>query len=350
MAGKKRSPTVAERAPGSAEEKLEEFSPEQLTDFLRQMLAIRRFEERAAQAYGQGAVGGFCHLYIGQEAVAVGALAALNESDRVLTTYRDHGMALARGMSPTECFAELLGREDGCSKGRGGSMHFFDGKRNFLGGHAIVGGHIPLGTGFAFASKYRKEKNVTMCFFGEGAVNNGAFHESLNLAALWELPIVYVCENNRYGMGTPVERASSVYDLHKKAAGYDMQNDQIEGMDVLAVYKSVQMAVRDAREGKPSFLEIRTYRFRGHSMSDPIHSHYRTKEEVEDQRLQDPITRLSHDIESAGLLTSEQIKQLDKEISAEIKASLDEAHKSAEPDPKTVFDFVYKNPPSGSRR
>ncbi len=326
------------------------LTEQQLKSMLREMLRIRRLEERAAQAYGQGKIGGFCHLYIGQEAVAVGALATIRPDDYVLTTYRDHGMALARGLEPEACFAELFGRVDGCSKGRGGSMHFFDKEKNFLGGHAIVGAHIPLGTGFAFASKYRQEDTVTLCFFGEGAVNNGAFHESLNLAALWSLPIVYICENNRYGMGTPVERASSVYDLHKKAAGYDMANSRIEGMDVLKVYDGVAKAVAEARKGHPSFLEIRTYRFRGHSMSDPIHSHYRTKEEVDKQRGRDPILLLSQQLIEGEIATEEEMKEIDRAVTAEIRSAMEQAEKSPEPSPDTVYDFVYKNDPYSNER
>lgn len=354
MARKKESKTVAQPVAevpvAQVQEELGSLPAEKLVEMLRQMLEIRRLEERAAQAYGQGRIGGFCHLYIGQEAVAVGALATLRPTDTVLTTYRDHGMALTKGIPAKECFAELFGRVGGCSKGRGGSMHFFSKEKRFLGGHAIVGGHIPLGTGLAFASKYRGEKDVTLCFFGEGAVNNGAFHESLNLAALWGLPIVYVCENNRYGMGTPVERASSVYDLHKKAAGYDMTNDCLDGMDVLEVYKGLKKSVEAAREGHPSFLEIRTYRFRGHSMSDPIHSHYRTKDEVDEQRERDPIVNLSSRLVEQEILTEDEIKAIDKEVTSSIKAAMDEADSSPEPSPDSVYDYVYKEDPYVNRR
>ena len=307
-------------------------------------------EERCAQAYGQGTIGGFCHLYIGQEAVAVGALAATRPDDYVLTTYRDHGMALARGIRPEQIFAELFGRIGGCSKGRGGSMHLFDKEKNFLGGHGIVGAHIPLGTGTAFASKYRGEDRVTLCFFGEGAVQNGAFHESLNLAALWELPIVYVCENNRYGMGTALERASSLLDLHKRAESYGMTHSLVDGMDVLEVYTQVKKAVDGARKGIPSFLETRTYRFRGHSMSDPIHSHYRTKEEVEGERQNDPVLRLLATLEEMGLANQEEFDAIDREVSAEVKAAMEAAMKSPEPDPATVYNFVYANDPYGGKR
>ena len=341
MPVKKKAKPVAVEAP---QEKPQ--VPRDLTlDFLRQMLRIRRLEERSDQAYGQGKIGGFCHLYIGQEAVAVGALAAMRQDDYILTTYRDHGIALVRGISAEAIFAELFGRETGCSKGRGGSMHLFDKNLNFLGGHGIVGAHIPLGTGVAFASKYRGEDRVTLCFFGEGAVNNGAFHEAMNLAALWNLPIIYVCENNRYGMGTAIERASSIIDLHTKADSYGMPHALIDGMDVFAVYGAVKEAVDRARKGEPSFLELRTYRFRGHSMSDPIHSHYRTKEEVELERERDPVKRISAWLQENGVASQEEIRAIDKEVSAEIKTAMETALEAAEPSPRTVYDYVYKSDP-----
>ena len=343
---RKKTKSVKTRAPA---QKPPTLPTEKLLDFLREMLRIRRLEERSAQAYGQGKIGGFCHLYVGQEAIAVGALAASRPDDYVFTTYRDHGMALARGIQPEAIFAEMLGRVDGCSKGRGGSMHMFDKEVNFLGGHGIVGAHIPLATGTAFAAKYREKDHVTLCFFGEGAVNNGAFHESLNLASLWELPIVYLCENNRYGMGTAIERVSKLNDLDTKAKGYAMDHGLINGMDVLEVYHTVKEAIAQARQGRPSFHEVRTYRFRGHSMSDPIHSHYRTKEEVENYREQDPISLLQKHLTSSGLATSKDLKSLDTEVSKDIKAALDVALKSPEPDPSTVYDYVYQmnshNPP-----
>lgn len=310
-------------------------------DMFRQMLRIRRLEERATQLYGQGKIGGFCHLYIGQEAVAVGACANLRPDDYVITTYRDHGMALVRGIGAETIFAELMGRATGSSQGRGGSMHLFSKEHNFLGGHAIVGAHIPLATGFAFASKYRDEDRVALCFFGEGAVNNGAFHESLNLASLWKLPIVFICENNRYGMGTPIERASSVYDIHKKAEGYDMDHECLDGMDVLEVYGGVQRAVEKARVNKPSFLEVRTYRFRGHSMSDPIHSHYRTKAEVEEQKQRDPITLLRAEMVESQIASDDQLKQIDAEVNEEMKNAMIAAEAAPEPAVETVSNYVY---------
>ena len=317
----------------------------ELLSFLRGMLRIRRLEERAAQAYGQGKIGGFCHLYIGQEAIAVGAIAAVRPEDYVMTTYRDHGLALARGIPAEAVFAELFGRVAGCSKGRGGSMHMFDKRLNFLGGHGIVGSHIPLGAGAAFASKYRGEDRICLCFFGEGSVNNGGFHEAFNLAALWSLPIVYVCENNRYGMGTAVDRATSIPDLHKRADAYSMAHDWIDGMDVTEVHRAVKKAAADARKGKPWFVEMKTYRFRGHSMSDPVHSHYRTKEEVESQRERDPISRFLAYLQEQGMASQEDFKAMDKEVSAEIKAAMEAALQSPEPDPATVLDYVYSSDP-----
>ncbi len=348
MPVKKKAEAVAVEAP--KQQKLA-LSKQQLFHFLRQMRQIRSLEERSAQAYGQGKIGGFCHLYIGQEAVAVGAVAATRPDDYVLTTYRDHGMALARGIQPVAILGELFGRVIGCSKGRGGSMHMFDKQLNFLGGHGIVGGHIALGTGAAFSSKYRGEDRVVLCFFGEGAVHNGGFHESLNLASLWGLPIVFVCENNRYGMGTAVERTTKVVDLHKKAESYGMAHGIVNGMDVLEVYEQSKRAIAGARAGIPCFLEMTCYRFRGHSMSDPVHSHYRTKEEVECYREQDPILLLTEHMKNHGLITDEELSELERQVSAEIRAAMDAALASPEPDPATVFDYIYKNPiRPGTRR
>ena len=341
MSVKKKAEPVAVEA----REKKHPVPRDTAIEFLRQMLRIRRLEERSDQAYGQGKIGGFCHLYIGQEAVAVGAVGATRPDDYVLTTYRDHGLALVRGMAPKAIFAELFGRVDGCVKGRGGSMHLFDKENNFLGGHGIVGAHIPLATGFAFASKYREEDRVTLCFFGEGAVNNGGFHEALNLAALWKLPIVYLCENNRYGMGTAIERACSVVNVHTRAQAYGIEHSLVDGMDVFEVHTALKKAIERARRGEPSMLELHTYRFRGHSMSDPVHSHYRTKEEVESQRERDPIKRLSAYLEENGLATADEIRAIDREVSAEIKAAMEEALQSPEPSPDTVFDYVYKSDP-----
>src|SRR5579864_8760320 len=254
-------------------------APDHLAHLYREMLLIRRVEEESARAYAQGKIGGFLHLYIGQEAVAVGALAALRPDDYVITTYRDHGIALAKGMSSRALLAELFGKVTGCSRGLGGSMHMFDKEHNMLGGYGIVGGHIPLAAGTAFASKYKGDGRVTLCFFGDGSVPQGAFHEGVALAALWRLPVVFICENNLYSMGTPLYRSLSVADVSQKALAYGIARDRFDGEDVIRVRDRVAEAVRRARnESLPTLIEIRTYRFRGHSMSDA--GLYRTKEEV----------------------------------------------------------------------
>src|SRR3989440_3685612 len=261
---------------------------ETLLELFRQMLLIRRFEEKCAQVYSLGKIGGFCHLYIGQEAVGVGAISALREEDYVVTSYREHGQAIAKGISPEAVMAELYGKATGCSKGKGGSMHLFDASVNFMGGHAIVGGQIPLATGLAFASKYRETDQVTVCFFGEAAVNQGAFHESLNLAQLWKLPCIYICENNKYGMGTSLERAMSMNNVATKACAYELASEFVDGMDVLAMRQVTQRAVKRAREQSlPTLIEARTYRYMGHSMSDP--GKYRTRAEIEKYQERDPI-------------------------------------------------------------
>ncbi len=309
---------------------------------LRQMLLIRRFEERTGEAYAQGQIGGFCHLYIGQEAVAVGSMAALREDDYVMTSYRDHGHALARGLSAREVMAELWGKATGCSHGKGGSMHLFSVEHNFLGGHGIVGGHIPLITGTAFAIKYRDTDQVAVCYFGEAAVNNGAFHEALNMAALWKLPAIFICENNRYGMGTALERASAVYDVATRACSYDMEAVTIDGMDVLAVYGETQKAVDRARTDKlPTLLEIRTYRFMGHSMSDPIHGHYRTKDEIEEQKKRDPLVTFYERLRSDGVITESEYNAMEQEITEEVADAIVFAEQSAEPAPENLYTDVY---------
>ncbi|HEU5359046.1 MAG TPA: pyruvate dehydrogenase (acetyl-transferring) E1 component subunit alpha [Gemmatimonadales bacterium] len=310
--------------------------------YLRQMLQIRRFEEKAGEAYSLGKIGGFCHLYIGQEAVAVGTLAALRHDDYLTCSYRDHGHALARGMSARAVMAELFGKAAGCTKGKGGSMHLFDASLGFLGGHGIVGGHIPLTTGIAFAIKYRGGDQVALCYFGEAAVNNGAFHEALNMAALWKLPAIYICENNRYGMGTALERASAIYDISERACSYDMANEVVDGQDVLAVRAAMDRACARARkENLPTLLEIRTYRFMGHSMSDPIHGHYRTKEEVDEQRKRDPITTWGDRLVAAGVIDEAGIKQIDAEVTAEAADAVQFADEAPEPAPEELWADVY---------
>jgi pyruvate dehydrogenase E1 component alpha subunit len=306
------------------------------------MLLIRRFEEKAGEAYSLGKIGGFCHLYIGQEAVAVGSLAALGPDDYITCSYREHGHALARGISARTVMAELFGKAAGSSKGKGGSMHLFDASLGFLGGHGIVGGHIPLATGMAFAAKYRDTEQVAVCYFGEAAVNNGAFHEALNMAALWKLPVIYLCENNRYGMGTALERASAIYDISERASSYDMANEVVDGQDVLIMHAAMERAVERARADKvPTLLEVRTYRFMGHSMSDPIHGHYRTKEEVEDQRKRDPISVWSQRLIAEGLTDDAAVKGLDKEIVQEVEDAYRFADEAPDPEAEELYRDVY---------
>jgi pyruvate dehydrogenase E1 component alpha subunit len=321
---------------------IDEATAARWRDWLRQMLLIRRFEEKAGEAYSLGKIGGFCHLYIGQEAVAVGSIAALGPGDYIVASYREHGHALARGMSSRGVMAELFGKADGCSGGKGGSMHLFDASKGFLGGHGIVGGHIPLATGMAFSAKYRDSHEVAVCYFGEAAVNNGAFHEALNMAALWKLPVVYICENNRYGMGTALERASAIYDISERACSYDMANEVVDGQDVLTVYQAMERAVTRARTEKhPTLLEVRTYRFMGHSMSDPIHGHYRTREEVEEHRKRDPLLVWGERLKAEGLIDEEGIAALDADVISEVEDAYQFADQSPDPEPEMLFADVY---------
>ena len=312
-------------------------------DLLRKMLLIRRFEEKAAEAYALGKIGGFCHLYIGQEGVAVGSIAALRGDDYLMCSYREHGHALARGLPARTVMAELFGRAPGCSRGKGGSMHLFDATRGFLGGHAIVGAPIPLATGAGFAIKYRGTDQVVICYYGEAAVNTGAFHEALNMAALWKLPVIYLCENNRYGMGTALERAASVYDIAERACSYDLPAETVDGMDVLAMYDATKRAVERAREEKlPSLLEARTYRFMGHSMSDPIHGHYRTREEVEEQKKLDPIPELFRRLETEGMTTKEEFDAMEKDVRAEVDDAVEFADAAEPPSLEELHVDVYR--------
>jgi pyruvate dehydrogenase E1 component alpha subunit len=308
---------------------------------LRSMLLQRRFEERCAEAYAIGKIGGFCHLYIGQEAVSTGTLSLLRPDDYVITTYRDHGQALARGMAPRTVMAELFGRSDGCARGKGGSMHMFDRNLNFLGGHGIVGGHIPIATGVGFAIKYRGGDQVIVCFMGEAAVNNGAFHEALNMAALWKLPVVYIIENNRYGMGTAIERASAINDIYERACSYDMARAVVDGQDVFAVREGVGEAIRRARaEQLPTLLEVRTYRFMGHSMSDAVSGTYRTKQELEEYLKRDPIALLRATMTERGMITDEEIARLDDELKAEVQDAWDFADASPELPLEALYEDV----------
>src|SRR6516164_4174756 len=298
---------------------------DKLAGFYRQMLLIRRVEEECARGYAEGKIGGFLHLYIGQEAVAVGALAALRPDDYVITTYRDHGIALAKGMSARALLAELHGKATGCSRGLGGSMHMFDKEHHMLGGYGIVGGHIPIAAGVAFASKYRGDNRVTLCFFGEGAVSIGGFHEGLSLASLWKLPVVFICENNEYSMGTPLSRSMSIEDVSLKALGYGMDRDRFFADDVLEVERRIGEAIKRAREqSSPTLVEVRTYRFRGHSMSDP--AKYRTQAELEEHKKRDPLSRAraqlaEHGYGEARLETIE--KAVEEEVADAVKFAND---------------------------
>ena len=308
---------------------------------LRSMLLQRRFEERTAEAYALGKIGGFCHLYIGQEAVSTGSLSLLRPDDYVITTYRDHGQALARGMTPRTVMAELFGRQDGCSRGKGGSMHMFDRNLNFLGGHGIVGGHVPIAAGVGFAIKYRGGDQVIICFMGESVVNTGAFHEALNMAALWKLPCVFIIENNRYGMGTSLERASAIHDIYERGAAYNMARQQCDGQDVFAVREAVGQAIERARkEQQPTLLEVRTYRFMGHSMSDAVSGTYRTKAELEEYMKRDPITLLRARMEAQHEITDAQRKSMDDEIKASVQDAWDFADASPELPAEALFEDV----------
>jgi pyruvate dehydrogenase E1 component alpha subunit len=306
----------------------------------REMLLLRRFEERTAQQYQLRKIQGFCHLYIGQEAVGVGSINALQSKDYIITTYRDHGHALLRGISSRSVMAELFGKAAGCSKGKGGSMHLFNAAEHMLGGHGIVGGHVPLATGVGWKAAYNKTGEVVVCYMGEAALNQGVFHESLNMASLWNLPVIYIVENNLYGMGTAVHRASAEKELYKRTAGaYRIRGVQVDGMDVLAMYDVVSQAAERAREtGRPTFIEAICYRYRGHSMSDPATT-YRTKDEVNIWRSKDPMTRLAEQFPK--ILTETYIEQLEKEIREEVQDAIDFADAAPQPDPKELWTDVY---------
>ncbi len=315
-------------------------TPEELLAYYRSMLLIRRFEEKAGQLYGMGLIGGFCHLYIGQEAVVTGMQAAIGEGDTVITAYRDHGHMLASGIEPAGVMAELAGRRGGNSKGKGGSMHMFSPERNFYGGHGIVGANVSLGTGLAFAHKYRGDGGGSLVYLGDGAANQGQVHESFNMAALWKLPVVYVIENNKYGMGTAVERASATTELYKRGAAYGIRGGQVDGMDVVAVTAAGAKAAAHARAGKgPYVLEMLTYRYRGHSMSDP--AKYRTREEVSRVRQErDPIDHLRDQLIAAGLIDEAGLKDIDREVKDSVSAAAEFAQNNPEPDPAELYTDV----------
>ena len=311
-----------------------------LRGMYRSMLLQRRFEERAAQMYGRQKISGFLHLYIGQEAVSTGTVQALRPDDPIITAYRDHGLGLARGMTANECMAELFGKIDGSSRGKGGSMHFFDVENHFYGGHGIVGGQIPVAVGLGFAAKYKETGNVAVGFFGDGAINQGAFHEAANLASLYEIPVLLVCENNQYGMGTSVERATAQPDLYKQAYAYDMTGAVVNGMDVFEVYHAMQDLAKQAREeNKPALVEIRTYRYRGHSMSDP--QKYRTKEEMESKKNEDPIIRLKSYLIENDIASNEDLDAVDEEVKQVVLDAVEFAENSPFPPVETMYEDVY---------
>lgn len=326
---------------GSLKEEYLSLGRNKLVEMYHTMVLIRRFEEAAAKAYSMQKIGGFLHLYIGQEAVAVGAAAAIRDDDYMITAYRDHGHAISRGTDPKILMAELFGKYTGSSKGKGGSMHFFDAARNMLGGHAIVGAQIPLGTGIAFKLKYRKEDRVCLTFMGDAAMNQGSFHEALNLAALWKLPVVYIVENNMYGMGTAVDRASAVTELYKRGCSYGIEGMVADGMNVFAVYDAVKEAAKKARElSLPTLLEIRTYRYRGHSMSDPD-SIYRTKQEVEEEKRRDPIEQMKRFLLAGKIATQREIDIVEEEVKRQVAESVEFAENSPEPPMESMYDDIY---------
>jgi pyruvate dehydrogenase E1 component alpha subunit len=313
---------------------------EEYLDLYRQMVLIRRVEERAAELYQQGKIGGFLHLYIGQEAVSTGLVAARQPQDRMITAYRDHGLALNVGLTAKQVMAELLGKATGMSKGKGGSMHMADVEKNFWGGHAIVGAHLPIAAGLALGDQYQGTDGITICMFGDGATNIGFFHEGVNLSKVWNLPVLWVCENNQYGMGTAVARASAVSEIRQKAEGYGIPNERIEGMDVLEVKKATEKALKFIREGNgPYFLEIMTYRFRGHSMGDP--ERYRESEEVKRWQENDPIGIYHQWLVKNEKADDEELDQIVKQVEQEVEEAVEYAENSPEPAPEELFTDIY---------
>ncbi|MGE0044611.1 MAG: pyruvate dehydrogenase (acetyl-transferring) E1 component subunit alpha [Hyphomonadaceae bacterium] len=315
-------------------------SKDELLQYYRDMLLIRRFEERAGQLYGMGLIGGFCHLYIGQEAVVVGMQAALKKGDQVITGYRDHGHMLACGMDPNAIMAELTGRIGGCSKGKGGSMHMFSREAAFFGGHGIVGAQVSLGAGIGFANRYNGDGKVCLTYFGDGAANQGQVYESFNMAALWKLPVVFIVENNQYAMGTAIQRSTSETHLYKRGISFNIPGEEVDGMDVVAVREAGKKAIARARSGKgPTLLEMKTYRYRGHSMSDP--AKYRTREEVDEVRThRDPIEHVKALLIEAGHASEDELKEIDREIRAIVAAAAQFAQESPEPPPEELWTDV----------
>ena len=319
---------------------IKKLDKELLREMLYQMVLGRVFEQKCAEVYRIGKIGGFCHLYIGQEAIAVGTMMALKEGDYVITSYRDHVQAMVAGITPEAVLAELYGKEGGSVKGKGGSMHMFSKEKGFFGGHGIVGGQIGVGTGMAFAQKYKGTDNVTLCFFGEAAVNQGIFHESLNMAELWDLPVIYICENNKYGMGTSQKRAMSISSIAKKAEGYGMAGEFVDGMDVMAVRDATLRAIKLAREeSHPTLLEIRAYRFMGHSMSDP--GKYRTTEEIKKYQERDPILLFKDSLKEAKVFTDKDFEEIEKQAKEATKKRLILPNKVSFPDESELFTDVF---------
>ncbi len=311
-----------------------------LREMLYQMVLGRHFEEKCAEVYRMGKIGGFCHLYIGQEAIAVGAMMALDKKDMVITAYRDHVQAMVKGITPEAVMAELYGKEGGCVKGKGGSMHMFSKELEFYGGHGIVGGQIGVGTGMAYAAKYKGTGQIVMCFFGEAAVNQGIFHESLNMAQLWELPCIYICENNQYGMGTSQERAMSTRNIAKKAEAFEMANEFVDGMDVMAVREATLRAIERARkESHPTLLEVRAYRFMGHSMSDP--GNYRTRDEIKKYQERDPIVLFKDSLKESKALTEKDFEKIEQEAADAVEKALKFAEESPLPNECELLTDVY---------
>lgn len=316
------------------------FSKDTYLYWYKLMLLLRRFEEKAGQLYGMQKIRGFCHLYIGQEAVAAGCMTATEPDDKFITAYRDHGLAIAKGITPKACMAELYGKATGCSKGKGGSMHFFGVQENFFGGHGIVGAQIGTGAGMAFAERYKGTKNVVLCFFGDGAARQGMLHETFNMAMLWKLPVIFICENNFYAMGTSVARTSNVLDIYKIGDAYDMPSDSIDGMSPEDVHNGVLRAVNRAREkGGPSLLEIKTYRYKGHSMSDP--QKYRTKEEVEEYKERDPIEHVLRVLTNDYGVPQAEIDEINNIIKAQVEESVQFAEESPWPSDDELLKDVY---------
>jgi pyruvate dehydrogenase E1 component alpha subunit len=304
------------------------------------MLLMRRFEEKAGQLYGQQKIRGFCHLYIGQEAVLAGAMSVIKPEDSMITAYRDHAHALAKGVSPNAVMAELYGKATGCSKGKGGSMHMFDKEKHFYGGHGIVGGQVPLGAGVAFAEKFKESGFVNITYMGDGAVRQGSLTETFNMAALWKLPVIFVCENNGYAMGTSVERTTVQTDIYKLGLPYGIPSSAVDGMDPAAVHKAMDEAIQRARSGEgPTFLEMRTYRYKGHSMSDP--QKYRTKEELESYKAKDPIELVKHVIETEGYADEKWFEEIEAKIKAEVDESVKFSEESPWPEPSELYTDVY---------